>query len=136
MSAKIRPLNSRIYEISKHKFWELYHYCMQYKEWQDELKYSTDALKSVQITDMPHGSGIGDSTSNLAMRRAKLSTQCELLENTAKEADPEIWEYILKSVTNEDATYEYMRGIMNIPCGRNYFYKRRRKFYYLLSKKI
>lgn len=134
--AKVRPLNSRIYEISKHKFWELYHYCMQYNEWKDELKYSTDALKSVQITDMPHGSGTSDTTSSLAIRREILSRKCELIENTAKEADPELWEYILKSVTNENVTFEYLRTNEDIPCGRNYFYKRRRKFFFLLSRKM
>jgi hypothetical protein len=133
--AKVKPLGRR-YEISKHRFYELYHWCLQYKEWKDELKYATDTLKSPQITDMPHGSGTGDATSNLAMRRAKLSEQCEMIEETAKEADAELWEYILKGVTDETASYTYLRQIMNIPCGKNYYFEKRRKFYYLLSRKV
>ena len=134
--AKVRPLNSRKYDISKHRFLELYHHCLQYNEWKDELKYQTDTVKSIQISDMPHGTTVGDPTSNLAVRRAKLDEQCKLLEDTAKEADAELWEYILKGATNEDASYKYLKLIMNIPCGKNYYYEKRRKFFFLLSKKI
>lgn len=133
----VRPLNSRRYGISKHRFYELYHYCLQYNEWKDELRYSTDTMKGVQISDMPQGSGTtGDPSANLAIRRAALSDKCKVIEDTAREADPALWEYIIKGVTTEDASYTYLRQIMNIPCGKNYYHDKRRKFFYLLSKKI
>lgn len=132
---KVKPMNSRKYEISKHRFYELYHYCLQYKEWKDALRYSTDTVKGVIVSDMPHGSGTGDPTSNLAIKRAILSDRCKVIEDTAKEADAELWEYLLKGVTDENASYTYLRQVMNIPCGKNYYYEKRRKFYYLLSKK-
>jgi hypothetical protein len=134
--ANVRPLNTKRYEISRHRFWELYHFCLQYNEWKDELKWATDTMKSVQITDMPHGTGVGDPTKELAIRREKLSSQCKLIEETAMETDAELWEYILKGVTTEEATYTYLRQIMRIPCGKNQYYQKRRKFFYLLSKKI
>lgn len=133
---KVRPINNKRYGISKHRFYELFHYCLQYNEWKDELNYTTDTVKSVQITDMPHGSGVGDPTNQLATRRAMLSAKCELLENTAKEADSSLWQYILKDVTDENVSYTYLKQIMSIPCGKNYYYDKRRKFFYLLSKKI
>jgi hypothetical protein len=132
---KIKPLNRRKYQISKHRFLELYHYCLQYREWKDELKCSTDTVKGVIISDMPHGTGTGDPTSNLAIRRTILEERCKLIEDTAKEADPELWTYILKGVTDENASYTYLRQVMNIPCGKNYYFEKRRKFYYLLSRK-
>lgn len=134
--AKVKPLNRRRYDISKHRFYELYHYCLQYKEWKDELKFTTDSVKGVIITDMPHGSGTGDPTSNLAIRRAELFGRCKTIEETAKEADAELWEYLLKGITDENASYTYLRQVMNIPCGKNYYYEKRRKFYYLLSRKV
>ena len=133
---KVRPLNNKRYEISKHRFYELYHHCLQYNEWKDELRYTTDTVKSIQISDMPHGSGVGNPTSNLAMRRVMLSDKVDLIENTAKEADADIWQYIVKDVTNENISYTYLSQIMNIPCGKNYYYDKRRKFFYLLAKKI
>ena len=133
---KVRPLSERKYNISKHRFWELYHHCLQYNEWKKELRFSTDTLQSPQLTGMPHGTGISDATSKMALRRLKLSEQCELLENTAREAAPDIWEYILKGATNEYATFKYLKQQMNIPCGKNYYYERRRKFYWLLSERV
>ena len=50
---KIRPLNHSKYGIGKNRFKELYYWCLQYDEWKDELKYKTDTVKSIEITDMP-----------------------------------------------------------------------------------
>lgn len=131
-----RPLNENKYNISKHRFLELYHFCMQYNEWRNELKYNKDTVRSIGITDMPTSHNAGDATADLAIRRADLRRKCELIEQTAIEADAEIYEYIIKGVANDWATYPYMQGVMGIPCSRNTYYSRRRKFFWLLSKKI
>ena len=49
---KTRALNTK-YGISKHRFRELYYWCLQYNEWKDELKYKTDTVKAVEAHDMP-----------------------------------------------------------------------------------
>lgn len=49
----VRPLNEKKYNITKHRFAELYHFCMQYPEWKDELNYKTDNINSIDISDMP-----------------------------------------------------------------------------------
>lgn len=131
---KVRPLNQNKYGISKNRFWELYYWCLQYGEWKDELKYKTDTVGSMEITDMPTSHNPGDATQQLAMRRAMLEKNCRLIEQTALEADPDIYQYLLKAVT-EDVPYRYLDMIMNIPCSRNTYYDRRRKFYWLLSQK-
>lgn len=109
---------------------------MQYNEWRDELKYKIDTVKSVEITDMPLTHSNGDSTSRLACRRAELNRKCELVEQTAIEADSELYQYILKAVTNEGVSYNYLKMVMNIPCGKKMYYDRRRKFYWLIAQKI
>ena len=86
---------------------------------------------------MPKGSGgTGNATEDLAIRRAMLSKNCELVEQTCIEADEGIYQWILKAVTNEGIGYTYLKERMDIPCSRNTYYERRRKFYWLLSKKI
>lgn len=134
--SRVRPINEKKYEISKHRFWELYHYCLQYNEWQDELKYKNDTVKSIGITDMPVNRNTSDATAKLAERRVELQRKCELIEQTAIEADPDIYQYIIKSVTNDYVSYKYLKQVMNIPCGKDMFYDRRRKFYYLMSRKV
>lgn len=129
-----RPLNHSKYGISKNRFWELYYWCLQYGEWKDELKYKTNTVGAMEITDMPTSHNPGDSTQQLAIRRVMLEKNCQLIEQTAIEADPDIYQYLLKAVT-EDVPYRYLDMIMNVPCSRNTYYDRRRKFYWLLSQK-
>ena len=112
---KIRPLNHIKYGISGNRFKELYYWCLQYNEWKDELRYKTDTVKSIEITDMPMAHNGSDATQELAIRRAQLSENCELIEQTALET--------------------YLEMIMGIPCSRNTYYDRRRKFYWLLSQR-
>lgn len=64
-----------------------------------------------------------------------LEQNCRLIEQTAIEADSEIYQYLLKAVTQEGLTYGYLKMNMDIPCGKKLYYDRRRKFYWLLSSK-
>ena len=132
---KVRPINEKKYGISKKRFAELYNYCLQYNEWKDELRYKTNAMKSPEITGMTKGGETGDSTAELAIRRDLLARKCRMIEETARETDPEISQYLLKAVTNEGITYNYLRQVMGIPMGKNQYYEKRRKFYWLLSIK-
>lgn len=134
--ANVRPINEKKYNISKHRFLELYYFCLQYNEWKDELKYKKDTVRSVNVTDMPTSKESGDATASLAIRRAELRKKCELIEQTAIEADPDIYQYIIKGVTEEYATYKYLKKVLGIPCGKDMYYDRRRRFYWLLSNKI
>lgn len=132
---KIRPLNHSKYGIGKNRFKELYYWCLQYDEWKDELKYKTDTVKSIEITDMPVAHNGGDATQQLAIRRVQLAKNCELIERTVLDADQDLYQYLLKAVTSEDVTYRYLKMIMRIPCGKKMYYDRRRKFYWLLDQR-
>ena len=131
----VRSTSLKKYDISSHRFMELYHFCLQYNEWKQELREHSDTLHSAEITGMPKGSGHSDATAKLAMRRVELMRKCELIEQTAREAEPDIAEYIIKAVTNEGITFNYLHQMMNIPCGKDYYYERRKRFYWLLSQK-
>ena len=124
----VRPISEKKYNISKHRFRELYYFCLQYQEWLDELKYKTDDVSSVGITNMPTSHNTNSNVERLALRRAQLEEKCKILEQTAIEADPELYQYILKAVTNEGISYNYLKMVMNIPCCKNVWYDRRRKF--------
>ena len=131
----VRPINEKKYQISKHRFAELYNFCLQYNEWKDELKYKTNTVESPELTDMPRRHANSNATQSLAMRRKELSDKCQLIEQTAREADYDIYPYILKAVTNVGISYNYLKEFMDIPCGKDMYYDRRRKFYWLLSLK-
>lgn len=134
----IRPINKNKYQISKHRFFELYHFCLQYNEWKEELACKCDTVRSVDTSGtMVIGTNIvSDPTSNLSIRRVEIIKKCELIEEAALETDKTLYRYILKAVTNEGMTYNYLRTVMGMPCGKNVYYNMRRKFYWILSKKM
>lgn len=120
------------YNISKHRYLELYHYCMQYKEWKADIK----ELRGLCTHDgEPQARGIANPTASAAMKAAELSKRCVLIEETANEANEELAQYILSAVTDEACTYNVLLA-RGMPCGRTLYYQSRRRFYYLLSKKI
>jgi hypothetical protein len=146
-----RDLELDKYGISKHRYRELKSFCLQYNEWKDKLKYQTDAVKGQQITGMPFSGGVSNSTQCLAMLRAELEKNCEVVEQTMIEAITtlkkgntskylydgdyqDIYDHMIKAVTNDDISYTYLDQVMNIPIGRDSFYKLRRYFYFLLDK--
>ena len=132
--SNVRALNKEKYKIGEFRFRELFYFCLQYDEWKDELQELQEVLKGVQYSEMPSSGNPGDPTSNIAIKCAEYSRKCDLIEQAAKIADPELHEYILFYVTQKNATFQYMKTRKNIPCERDRFYDRRRKFYFVLDQ--
>ena len=130
----VRPLNEKKYKISKYRFKELYYFCLQYNDWIKEIRENR-MLSSIEQGECK-GNNIGRPTENAGLRNADLTERVKLIEQTAIEAAPDIYQYILLAVTNEGYTFNYLKMIKGMPCERDKFYDRRRKFFYLLSKKI
>lgn len=131
------PAKNSKYYISKQKFLTARHYCLQYNEWRDEYGMLVGGgISGVSYDDMPHGSNLANPTELKAMRMAELSEKIALVERTALEAGEDIAEWVLKGVTSEDATFHYLKTVMGLPCEKDMYYDRRRKFYWLISQKI
>lgn len=81
-------------------------------------------------------SGNGDTLERVAIRLTELSEKIEMLEAVARETDKDLSEYILRGVTDEQVTYNYLSMVLHIPCSRNTYYSLRRKFYWLLSERL
>ena len=58
-----------------------------------------------------------------------------MIERTAIETDPYLYlyNYIVKGVT-EGKSYTYLKTKLGIPCGRDMYYERYRKFFLLLNE--
>ena len=133
--AKISKKNK--YWISKHRFYEIEHHCLQYEEWKDEyFTLSTQGVSGVDYDGMPHGTNVGNPTETVGMRMAILKGKIDTVEKAAEEADPELAKYILKAVTNEGISFNYLKMVMGIPCEKDMYYNRRRKFYWLMSQRM
>lgn len=124
------------WKISGHEYYMAMHFAYQYHEWQKELSGLTDTSKAIQYSDMPKGNINPDPTGDLVERRERLVRNIDIVEQCARDADSDLYEWLMLGVTNDGITYESLRMLKGIPCGRKMYYDRRRKFYYLLSRKI
>ena len=126
---------SNKYWISKHRYYELKHFCLQYHSWKKAYAALDDLVISSQVmaeilspTNAP-----ADPTAKCALMKTYYSEMIELVEKTAMDTDRELWMYILKAVT-EELSYNYLKTRLDMPCGKDMYYDRYRKFFWLLSK--
>jgi len=127
MSRKNRRLNKD--GISHEKYMELMYFCLQYRQKKEKLQ-SLSFIKGVDYGGTGVGSGGGNPTEKSALRREELQRDIELIEQTVLETAPEIYDALLKNVT-EGITYIYLSA----PCGHKYFYEKRREFFIRLAMK-
>lgn len=134
MGTVIRPNISKKnkYWIDKHRHYELKHFCLQYPEWKRAYKDSPNMSLTV-YEDIPNNNAIGDPTARQAVRRAQYLERINLIERTAKDADNELHNYILKAVT-EGLSYTHLKSKFDIPCGKDLYYDRYRRFFWLLDE--
>lgn len=136
MVEKSRPVLSKKnkYYIDKHRHYELKHFCLQYPKWRRE--YNT--LTSVGPTTTQYGTirtsdgSPSDPTANNVIMREKYITRMQMIEKAAKDADEYLHNYILKAVT-EGLSYTYLKNALQIPCSKDTYYNRYRKFFWLLN---
>ena len=135
MGTVIRPEIStkNKYWIDKHRYYELKHFCLQYPSWKktyaaiNELSASSPTIERVVSSD------ISDLTAKCAIRKAYYSDRIKLIEQAAMDADQDLYIYILKAVT-EGLAYTYLTSQMHIPCSRDTYYDRYRRFFWLLNE--
>ena len=136
MATNIRPeiSSKNKYWIDKHRFYELKHFCLQYPTWKKTYEALDELGMNVSMFDrQPTGNGIGDLTAKYAIRKAYYSDKIEMIQKAAMEADEELYIYILKAVT-EGLSYAYLATRMDLPCSRDTYYDRYRRFFWILSE--
>lgn len=129
--SKQKDLNLEKYKISKYRYRELKYFCLQYDEKKQRLA-ALRGLGAVTYSNEPHGSGISDPTATKAERVQQLVQDIKMIEQTALEVDSVNYRSLLANVTSANLPYEYLSPA----CGRRQFYEDRRKFFYLLDKKL
>ena len=126
--AKERDLKLLDYDISDNRYRELKYFCRQYNEKQKKLRTITE-LASPQF-GTKRGGALSDRTANIAIKKAQLEGELKIIEQSAIEADGELYGYVLENVT-DGVPYEYL----DLPTSRSSFYALRRRFFYILDKR-
>lgn len=133
---KIRPELStkNKYWIEKHRYYELKHFCLQYKTWKktysdlNDLSISSSFLKISSVCNTPT-----DLTAKCAIKKAYYAERIKMIEKAAMETDEYLYPYILKAVT-ENLSYTYSKTKLDIPCSRDMYYDRYRRFFWILDQ--
>lgn len=121
--------------IDKHRHYELKHFCMQYPDWKrayaelDGFNVSISSFERTSSNNTP-----SDPTSQRAIKKAHYADRIKMVEKVAMETDKYLYEYIIRGVT-EERSYTYLKTVMGMPCGKDMYYDRYRRFFKLLSEK-
>ena len=108
------------YELSKHRFYELKHFCLQYPEWEKLYSLSdgwqTEASKP-----------IGDTTSRNGIRRADLACRMEMVRNICQEVCGDYADLVFN--------YVIFGSKPHLTSGQADFWYYYQKFFWELSKR-
>ena len=133
MQKRLRDMTWEDYGISKNRYAELKAFCLQYEEKKSKIKYG---ISSAQYDGQPKAHNTGSQTERQAMDNVIYMKDCAMIEEAAIRTNPEIWRYIVKSVTlglsYEFIEYDNEQG--KIPMCRRDFYGTRKKFYAILNE--
>ena len=135
MATVIRPEISEKnkYYINKHRHYELKHFCLQYPEWKREYAALDDpCIASSAAEKMPSSNIPGDPTAKFALKKVGYLEKIKLIEKIAMDADELLCDYILKAVT-EGLSFTHLKARLEIPCSKDTYYDRYRRFFWLLS---
>ena len=133
MSTVIRPDISpkNKWWISKHRYYELKHYCLQYPEWNDMYLYFGNLLsKDLSGTTKQPSKPV----EYMAEQREYYKKHMDLVKKCCVLADPDLSNYIFKAVT-KGLSFVNLKTVYEIPCGKDMYYDRYRKFFWILSRK-
>lgn len=134
MSTNIRPEVSERnqYWISKHRYYELKHFCLQYNSWVKAYKLLDGTPKQ---TDQIGHQGTNDSkpTEQCAIKRTYYADRISMVRLAAKDAAPDFSGQLLKAVT-EGLSYDHIRAQTGLSCSKDAWYEFYRKFFWLLDK--
>lgn len=138
------------YMISKHEYYAAMHFALQYPEWKKALRNMSDTSKAITYSDMPKGNMNPDPTGDLVEKRERMTDKVMLVEKSARaavyedilgkmcvqEVREEMYQMLLRGVTEEGVTYNTLRVTGNIPCCRNVYNRMKRRFYYILNNEF
>lgn len=122
------------YWIDKHRHYELKHFCLQYPNWKKAYAEFDNPSIPLSILERTPSSNLpGDPTARRALIKAQYQERIGLVEKAAIEADRYLSDYILRGVT-ENLSYTYLKTRLGIPCSKDTYYDRYRRFFWLLSE--
>lgn len=136
MATVIRPelSENNKYWVEKHRYYELKHFCLQYPIWKRAyLALEGLSGRPANLTIFVRTNSNSSPTEKCAIEKSFYSERIDMIERIAKQTDSELSHYILRAVT-EGLSYTNLKSRLDIPCSRDTYYDRYRRFFWLLHK--
>ena len=121
------------YYIPKHRYYELKHFCLQYPEWKKQYLmegFKMEAGLVVVSKQNPQNRPVEIAS----FSRCDILEKLDKVESCCRLADPVLSKWLLLAVT-EGMPFTRLKMIYDIPCERDMFYDRYRKFFWLLDRR-
>ena len=118
------------YYIPKHRYYELKHFCMQYKTWKKILADMNNYPKQILHTD---NIKTKDYINHQIEDRETYLNRIAIIDKAVIEADPILGQYVLTGILL-NVSYDVLCTRVRVPCCKEVYYKTYRKFFYLLDK--
>lgn len=123
------------YFIPGNLYRQCIYFCRQYPDWAAALSSPPDSGKGIDYSvPRVQTSGDFDPVEAEGIRRHQYAIKKQIVDDAIMEAAPEIAKWLLLGVAYRKS-FEDLEA-MGMPCGREYYFRRRRKFFWLLSFKI
>lgn len=135
MSTVIRPelSDKNKYWISRQRYYELKHFCMQYNEWKTAISQINSYPRLSTDSDYVMIGNVAKPVEKLAELREQYLEWIQMVELAVEETDSTLYDYLLIGVT-EGVSYDYLYSRLEIPCSKDTYYDRYRRFFWILDK--
>lgn len=122
------------YWIERHRYYELKHFCLQYRIWK-KARAAIDGMNPsrLELAVRSQTGNVSNPTASAAEARLFYTNRIEMVEKVARDTDPVIGSFILEGVT-EGVSYDILNARSPVPCGKDIYYNLYRRFFWLLSK--
>ena len=108
------------------------HHCLQYPEWKHEIaKLRSRSLIQAHSIKIGRNVCLNDKTAEMGLLSAYTESLVDRVDKCCEIAGGDIADYIHIAVT-QGKSY----SVLNPPCGKEYFYKKYREFFWLLDKEL
>jgi len=121
------------YYISKHRYLELKHFCLQYNDWKrgsNDLYFKTS---SIIFPGKDDSGKLSDQTGDAAVSNADLDRNVRIVREACEKTDGSLSRYIFIAVT-QGLSFTTLKMIYDIPCEKDMYYDRYRRFFWVLDK--
>lgn len=129
MRTKISKKNE--YWISNYRHYELKYFCLQYPEYKRICDSFNGYVK--HNFSSARSSNISNPTEKAVEIREYYNRKINIIEKAAGLTDPILGNYILIGITN-GFSYDKIKARLNIPCGKDVYYKLCHKYFYILDR--